>query len=172
MNKYNDHKVCNKCGQNNDVDSSFCSKCGEDIEYNKIELDGYTRTLELFIGNNSDFYIEKKRIMEEQNRIYSWNWAAFFISPIWFVYRKMYVLGIGLMFLNTISPSFIGILISISSGLYANTLYLEHVDKEILKLSELDENSKSEFISKKGGVSIFISIAVLILLFIIQYIFI
>lgn len=38
-------------------------------------------------------YIEKFRRLAARNKKLGWNWAAFFLSPYWFFYRKLYWLG-------------------------------------------------------------------------------
>lgn len=45
-----------------------------------------------FIGSNVSGYVKKFRKMEHQKK-HTFNWAAFFFSPIWFFYRKLYKLG-------------------------------------------------------------------------------
>lgn len=176
MNIYNDHKVCNKCKHINPVESNFCIQCGEDIELVPIKVDTYTRKLESFIGRNSEFYLEKKIMMEENNGTFSWNWAAFLITPFWFLYRKLYGLGLGIIVLNIMfsnhqfSSNFISLLISIGAGIYSNALYLNHVKRQVEKLEELDDSSKCEFTRKKGGVSYVVPAVFAIVTYIIKFV--
>lgn len=44
-----------------------------------------------YIQNNVPKYISK--LMKQKNKKFSWNWAAFFFSPCWFFYRKLYKAG-------------------------------------------------------------------------------
>ena len=46
-----------------------------------------------FIQNSSPRYIRKYMKQKERGRKLSWNWAAFFFSPFWFFYRKLYKAG-------------------------------------------------------------------------------
>ncbi len=46
-----------------------------------------------FIGSNALRYLNKFRRIESGKKV-GWNWAAFFLSPYWFFYRKMYKPGI------------------------------------------------------------------------------
>ena len=50
----------------------------------------------VFISSNPLKYINKFRKMEAGGK--TWNWAAFFFSPYWFFYRKLY--KVGLVFLS------------------------------------------------------------------------
>lgn len=52
-----------------------------------------TNTIGSFIRNNAQAYIEKFRLSEIRGRN-SFNWAAFFFSPYWFFYRRLYKPGI------------------------------------------------------------------------------
>ena len=46
-----------------------------------------------FIGSNALRYLQKFRKLEGGGKT-GWNWAAFFLSPYWFFYRKMYKPGV------------------------------------------------------------------------------
>ena len=46
-----------------------------------------------FIGSNALRYLQKFRKLEGGAKA-TWNWAAFFLSPYWFFYRKMYKPGV------------------------------------------------------------------------------
>ena len=46
-----------------------------------------------FVGSNALKYLQKFRKLENGQKI-GWNWAAFFLSPYWFFYRKLYKPGI------------------------------------------------------------------------------
>ena len=52
-----------------------------------------TNTVGSFIRNNAQVYISKFKASDIKGRV-SFNWAAFFFSPYWFFYRKLYKLGI------------------------------------------------------------------------------
>lgn len=176
MGIYNDYKKCNNCGRINTLDNQYCMQCGENLEFVKIEIDTYTRNLELFIGKDSEYYIEKLNKMKEKDRTHSLNWPALLITPVWLLYRKMYGLGLGLIALNvilqnvTLYNNFLSIIIYVLAGLYGNTLYIKHIENKIKKSEELDESSKSKFITKNSGVSIAAPIVAIILLFIVEYI--
>lgn len=46
-----------------------------------------------FIGNNALRYLNKFRRIESGKKL-GWNWAAFFLTPYWYFYRKMYRPGV------------------------------------------------------------------------------
>lgn len=95
----------------------------------------------------------------------SWNWAAFWASGVWALYRKMYHWF--LFFCGVLLCSgFIGISGSIDTALgiffmsallfamFANALYYEHIKKKIIttKQNVKDESRFFEYLRSKGGV--------------------
>lgn len=44
---------------------------------------------------NLQYYLQYWNYFEDNKWFQSWNWAAFFLGPFWFFYRRMYVYGIG-----------------------------------------------------------------------------
>ncbi len=46
-----------------------------------------------YLQNSASRYIPKFMQMKKKNRKLSWNWAAFFFTPFWFFYRKLYKAG-------------------------------------------------------------------------------
>lgn len=49
-------------------------------------------------------YIPKFQRMAKEGKKNTWNWAAFFFAPFWFIYRKMYGWGILALILCVIIP--------------------------------------------------------------------
>jgi hypothetical protein len=79
------------------------------------------------VGTKQEYYIPKFQEMKSQNKKTTWNWAAFFFAPFWFMYRKMYGYGfaaLGVAFLvSLINAPFIAFLSLggyIIIGLFAN----------------------------------------------------
>ena len=61
------------------------------------EIDGVmTNTVGNFIGSNGMNYIAKFKKMQRGSKI-SFNFAAFFLGPYWYFYRKLYKAGIVIM---------------------------------------------------------------------------
>lgn len=118
---------CPRCGSENPEFSEFCSHCGQPFgeagwgnsapchEYKPFhtpfeqkrstvspneELDGEKATeLSAVVGPKNEYYIDRFRRISK-GRSGGWNWAAFVFGPYWLLYRKMYVSGGLLLFLN------------------------------------------------------------------------
>ena len=123
-----------------------------------------------FIQKRVEYYIPKFKEIQELYKTTSWNWAAFFFNSWWFLYRKMYVIGFGIILadivIGSIIPSLsflINIVIAIISGLYGNIVYLKHIQKELEPLNNMDEDIKQRLILNKGGVNIVIPIILAII---------
>ena len=56
------------------------------------------------VQKNSQSYIPKFMRMSKTGAKNSWNWAAFFFAPFWFVYRKMYGWAVLALVLSIIVP--------------------------------------------------------------------
>ena len=69
---------------------------GEEVDGIKME------DLAAVIGSKADYYLPRFRRMSRSGGNASWNWAAFFLSPLWLFYRKMYGLGVVVMILDII----------------------------------------------------------------------
>ena len=120
----------------------------------------------LFIQRNSKFYEKKFRKMEETGKSISWNWSAFFMGIYWMIYRKMYFKAGAFFILSLVASStpYIGAILNIGVlvgiGMYANALYLDHIDEKIEKAKILYPNEKNEAIQKVGGTNLPIAIII------------
>lgn len=149
----------------------------------------------VYVGKNSDYYDQKWKIAEVKGT--SWNWAGFFLSTGWLGYRKMYkeVLFIALFFLLLdFSLYFIDSLYSLGSlldiinngltigfavfvGIYGNTLYKRHTEKNVLLIrnTEQDLNRRDFRLRQKGGTSwggVFIALGIIIIFYVLPAYFI
>lgn len=114
----------------------------------------------IYVGQNHDYYLRKFLELKNHNKKISWNWCAFFVTPYWLMYRKMYSYAIGvlgvLFFLaligNTLT-SLISLAGYILFGMFGNYIYMQYVEKKISHSSYLNEPYKSQYILKSGGVS-------------------
>lgn len=122
-----------------------------------------------FIQKNPEYYIPKFEQMQQYEKSTSWNWASFFIFPLWLLYRKMYAYGFGVMVLSFVLSyiPFIGIIsalaIPILGGLFANSLYLKHIEKNLGELNNLNADARHRVILSKGGVNLALPIVVFVL---------
>lgn len=129
----------------------------------------------LFVGKNSDYYIQKWEEMESTGKKISWNWAGFLFGLFWFGYRKMYPHAFGLMIFSLIlqyvqkvmntEPIVVGltnILISVAIGMFGNLLYFEYTKSKIeeIKNTFSDDNSRNLEIVRAGGDSLSTAIAI------------
>lgn len=123
-----------------------------------------------FIQKNVEYYIPTFKDIEELHKSTSWNWAAFFFNSWWFLYRKMYAYGFGIIagsfILTSIMPmlSFIlNIVIAVLCGLYGNIVYLNQTRKQLQSVATMDADLKQRILLSRGGVNIVIPIILAIL---------
>jgi hypothetical protein len=127
-----------------------------------------------FIGNkNTNFYLKHVSKMESNHKFLSWNWACFFLSHYWLLYRKLYAPGAILVLLTFASSKlftssthlFLMLIIRIILTLLANSIYLNNCGRKIRNIKmNISNFSTSQYINRlhaKGGVSL---VAPLILL--------
>ncbi len=122
-----------------------------------------------FIQKKTEYYIPKFKEMQEFNKTASWNWSAFFFNELWFLYRKMYGIGFGLMALSFILSyipiigGFIPFAVFIFSGFYGNLLYLKHVEKNLNNAHNMSSDIRNRFLLSSGGVNIVLPLALVLL---------
>ncbi|MGL5312474.1 MAG: DUF2628 domain-containing protein [Peptostreptococcaceae bacterium] len=130
-----------------------------------------------FIQKNPEYYIPKFEEMQTYQKSTSWNWASFFIFPLWLLYRKMYAYGFGLMVLSFILSyipainviSFIAV--PVLGGLFGNSLYLKYIEKKLGELSNLNEDARHRVIISSGGVNLALPIVMVIVTSLLSIIF-
>lgn len=103
-------KQCRVCGKTNDADAVHCKYCGAPLAMGspfgtnpylaaagideKETIDGMEAgDIAYYVQPSAPRYIRKFKKMSEGKKL-SFNWAAFFFAPYWFLYRKMYKVGI------------------------------------------------------------------------------
>lgn len=133
---------------------------------------------ELAIGRNSDYYLPKFQRFDEGGSKVGWHWPAFLVTSWWFIYRKMFGLGI----LNLCIPlvtlivvaivvgaakpsrtvaAAIAILLLLAPGflfsMFANSLYWRHIRKLIGRVPRTIANQpdkRAVRIQRNGGTGI------------------
>ncbi|NPV00541.1 MAG: DUF2628 domain-containing protein [Brevinematales bacterium] len=132
-----------------------------------------TEMRKIFVGQNSDYYVTQWDLNEKTGIRMTANKAAFDI--FWFFYRKMYLIGTGIL-LGLITISFIvqitlsslgvpenisiqigriaGMVFWVFAGIKANYIYLKHVDRKIAKIKERNPENLEEELKRAGGVSV------------------
>ncbi|MDH8678783.1 DUF2628 domain-containing protein [Fusibacter bizertensis] len=166
---------CEYCGHQVKENDTFCPNCGERLQFKPSLIYGdYKRhqrqsdqesEMAAFIGPNYDFYLKKFEVQNFTESDYTWNWPAFFVSSMWFAYRKLYVHAAVLFVVFTLLNfmggvgDLIGLGISIYIGFSGNYYYRRYVEDQVEQVKELPYDERQSFYQKKGGTS---TVAVLI----------
>ena len=163
---------CTKCGTQLENDVAFCHNCGNPVAKGNAQANSgahaeFTGSADpqqfvdddvcALIGEeNKSYYIAKFADMKQKNKKATWNWPAFLVTPAWLVYRKMYAYGAIVWAVNMLLEeiwSFGGFVLSILFGVFANYIYMTHLEKLALQAKSLQEPEKSQFIEKNKGMS-------------------
>ena len=164
-------KPC-RCGTENDDSAIFCVSCrsplstvrniGEAAVQFQSQTGAFqtnTEDLALFVGDNQTYYLQKWRVSFDPGRNSGWNWVAFFFTPIWFAYRKMYGYATLVFLLQNVMGFFtggiIGLICAILGGYWGNALYYKHAEKAIslAKMTAPNEELRRMHIQQAGGTS-------------------
>lgn len=182
MDKDNDRIFCSKCGSENNKYNLFCSNCGNKLIQDKSEdiNNGYksinknttsdylhTNEMDIFILKNIEYYNSKfKQIVRRGNKK-TWNWSAFLCGKFWFLYRKMYVQAIILFFINEVVSliphvgTIINLVLEIIIGIYANSVYFDHINKKLSEIDMIGYETKESIIITKGGTNLIIPLLII-----------
>ncbi|MEG2174240.1 MAG: RING finger protein [Oscillospiraceae bacterium] len=60
------------------------------------------REISTYVGNSTFYFLRQFQMLMRTKFNISWNWAAFMFQHFYFFYRKMYLIGIGVMVLTLI----------------------------------------------------------------------
>ncbi len=61
---------------------------------NETDIDGVTaKELYAYTGKNGHYYVTRFQKLQQRRGSFSWNWAAFLLTPYWLWYRKQYFAG-------------------------------------------------------------------------------
>lgn len=129
-----------------------------------------------FIRDKSTEYSFKFQKLKQSGSKVSWNWAAFLFGPMWFMYRKLYLYGIGLFVVNFVIMlvtgfPFFSLITSVVAGLLGNYIYMLELDKKLPQAKNLVEPAKTQYIQKNGGTSALASVLLLVGSFILSFMF-
>lgn len=102
-------QTCPLCNASNKPDALHCEYCGAPLgagapppffqEAFNVSPDEYiggekAQDIAMYVRSSVDRYLRRFRKFSDGGGRLSWNWAAFFLAPFWFFYRRMNKLGI------------------------------------------------------------------------------
>jgi hypothetical protein len=117
----------------------------------------------LFIGRNAEKFMGLYRSQVMGKHQTSLNWAALFFPTTWFLYRKMWLWGAGIIILPIVFLTLFPDLarfgnsgLAIACGVSANTLYVQTARNRIAAIERRDlaEAERDMLIAKAGGTSV------------------
>lgn len=133
-----------------------------------------TEEEEKYVYSNIQYYGPRFRRLRHRRNRANWNWVAFLVPTYWLFYRKVFPWGIALL-LVTGFVCFFGGLVSLVAaliirlffGLYANDLYMQHVEGLVRKGHRLREQVRKRHLYFSGrpsmalGILAFVAVTVL-----------
>lgn len=142
--------------------NSFAGNTTYQQHYGQYNGNVYTQQITLdndvlqLIGNRSEYYVPKFQELKQHNKKNSWNWAAFLVAPYWFIYRKMYGYGYGILaaaFILSLIPalSFFSLGGYIALGIFANYIYMNELEKKASQVKAMNEPFRAQYVYKNGG---------------------
>ena len=181
--------ICKKCGKKLSSTDIKCPDCNEpNSEWNseaneeKAEFIPSDEDLNLaaYVSGNAlsrDFesgaFIRMNAAMfdYEDDKVVSWNWWAFFLSPFYLFYRKNYVLALLAIFLAIIITAFVeskafNLLCPILQGVFCNYFMCRRYENKLNEAQAKYPNNleaQREYLAKKGGRNIVLTVIVVIL---------
>ncbi len=157
------------------MDNPFASPQDADLIFDSAE-DAREEELRAFVGPRSNYYLASwaPRLPGSTARS-GWNWAAWFFSGFWLLYRKMYK-GAAIFFgavlavsiaeeayfrfilempeLESAMDRVLNFVPGIICGLYGNAWYLSHANRAISKVhAEMPNDDVLDALAKRGGTS-------------------
>ena len=112
-----------------------------------------------FVLDNSDVYTEVFGRIENGSMLIP-NWGALLFGSFWFLYRKLYLLGvvlfavqIGVLMFSFKAFAIITILFHVFAFLAGNNIYWQYVKKHIEQSKFMDYISKQVYFKEKGSTS-------------------
>ena len=163
---------CTKFGIQLEDGVAFCRNCGNPVaqqtaqnengEY--AEFEGTIKAENIIdddvcalIGEEKqEYYLNRFAQMKQGNKKATWNWCAFLFTPAWFIYRKMYAYGAIVFVISYLLDEMLpnmDLLFSVLCGVFANYIYMTHLEKLALQAKAMTEPAKSQFIEKNKSTS-------------------
>lgn len=128
--------------------------------YQSYQTPGINADLQQLVGKKTEYYATKFQMMKSHGKSYSWNWAAFLVTPYWMMYRKMYGYGAVVLaadiIISLIGSGFLSLLILgayIAFGFLGNGIYMKYLEGKANQAKSMNEPYRSQFISANCGVN-------------------
>ena len=146
--------------------------------------------LECYVGpNNTAWYATRFARFQEGGSAIGWHWPAFFVTGVWLLYRKMWLLAIGywivlpfvvrlvstgllmltmnsnpfatIIVVNTVYFGFLFVVVP----MFATHAYYRHARAKVEKVSQAfaAENERAAELSRIGGTSWIVPLVILVL---------
>lgn len=186
--------ICKKCGRVLSSTDIKCPYCNEpNSEWNSVANEEKAEfipsdedlNLAAYVSGNvlsrdfkSGAFIRMTAAMfdYEDDKVVSWNWWAFFLSPFYLFYRKNYVLALLAIFLAIIITTFFdskafNLLCPILQGVFCNYFMCRRYENKLNEAQAKYPNNleaQREYLAMKGGRNIVLTVIVVILFCLIQ----
>ena len=128
--------------------------------YQSYQTAGVDADVQQLVGTKTEYYISKFQMMKSQGKSSSWNWAAFWATPYWMMYRKMYGYAAAVLatdiIISLIGSTFLLLLAFggyITFGILGNSIYMKYLEGKANQAKAMNEPYKSQFIASNGGVN-------------------
>src|SRR6266545_4345699 len=128
--------TCPRCAQTNEETAVHCSACGQQIGVNlPVSTPRDVSLWRRFVGPRADYYLKRFETFQKgtADRFFpTWNWPAFGVGWLWYLYRKMYLHAAVFLF-GGLLPMVLGaglagvVIWNVFAAVSANFLYYMHV---------------------------------------------
>lgn len=154
--------TCPRCGAECASNALVCPECGNrfgvipgSYNYNDdyflrgvegdpdADLGGMTvRDAAVFVQHRAPAYVRKFTRQKDGDKKVGWNWAAFFLSPFWFFYRKIYKAG--LLFLGIL------LVLNVFTAIPMQKVQQKYMD-EVSALIPIDDSTTTDQLREALG---------------------
>ncbi len=120
-----------------------------------------------FIDDNDaiKYYERKFQRMKDKNTPFSFNLWGLVFGEFWFIYRKMMLLGFGMLLIHIIAlfvafyfdigiiAAIASVAMSVAGGIFGNYAYMCYADECIMKASVMNYEDRYAYYAENGGAS-------------------
>ena len=120
----------------------------------------------VYVRDKVDYYMDKFSKIQMSGDKVSWNWAAFFFTSYWLIYRKMYklfaiVAALEIFIIPAVAElitplGYLTFATNILLGLFGNYLYMNNIDQLIDNEPAGDMMAVTDYQNKNGGTTYYV----------------